>query len=476
MADWKIIDLLRTFETKDFNSLVLFIENEEFNTNLKLKELMGFFSKHYPEFSPKYVNEAALGGLLFDKGMFDSRAFQRLTYKLKLLVEQFILIQNVQKCKIGDKVYYENQVHLLNYYRKNGLFSRYRSSLKKAKKELKQESAKSTIEFYADYQFEDQEHLLQAFADDNHTTDINYSNAIRSLDIYYIYDKLKWICLLLTRGSVMDADLHDRFEEQTLELLKAFNNIPVQIQTWQKAYHMLKKKDAHSYRDLKLSFYKNINALTKGDQRILFTFLINNLKHLHENNLEYYQEMFQLYKEVLDKDILLIDRSILIQHFLNITTIALHLDLDEWVEDFHLQYSKRIQSKNVDWNAIIHLSKSMILIHQDGWEEALDELNEIRTERLYFKVAEKRIRMICYYEQKSFDAFDSLTIAFRKFLSVNRKSLGETHIEASRNFISAINRMWREPKTFHKHIDEYQPLPEKYWFRKKAKVDLKKSG
>ena len=287
MDSFSLLEAFRKISPDEWAKFGQFVESQYFNSNQTLINLYSFLSEFHPAFLDEELTLSRLNSNIYGDPSTDIKKTHRLMYKLKQLFEQFLLIENVLSAKEGDKAFYENTHHILRFYRQRGLIDQFEKLTIKQEKYLQSKTVFGVDELFATYRLELEKNVLQGLYGDTWKNDVNYSQVLDALEKFYLIEKLKWSCLVINRQRVLEKSFSDTINERTQAFLEKQSGVTAQLETWYAAYKMFVSNSGLAYKEFRLIFFKNMNFHSRDDQRLLFTFLINEAKHYSETEKAY---------------------------------------------------------------------------------------------------------------------------------------------------------------------------------------------
>jgi len=109
--------------------------------------------------------------------------------------------------------------------------------------------------------------------------------------------------------------------------------LPIFHQLYYLAWQLIEFQRETDYRQLKKMFFNHTAILAQEDQLILLTYLLNfAFSKVRENNNSFLQEAYTLYQFGIEKDLLIIDKLFVDDHFINLVSICSALKKFDWIE------------------------------------------------------------------------------------------------------------------------------------------------
>ena len=105
MQNFKIIQVLRTLDKKEFKKFGEYVYSPFFNKNKNVRKLYDILSKHYPEFENRNLNVEKIFTKVFPKEKYDYFKINNIISDLYKLSESYLYDIGLQKEKQFNKHY-----------------------------------------------------------------------------------------------------------------------------------------------------------------------------------------------------------------------------------------------------------------------------------------------------------------------------------------------------------------------------------
>ncbi len=219
MEQSKLIELLKTFKSKEWRRLGEFVQSPFFNKNQEIAAFYRVLDGYFPHFSPSKIQKEKVFSVLFPGSPFDGQKMGRLMNYLHQLAEQFIVFQ-----------YYQEQEILQHYHATLAFSNRklekhYNHHYRKMQKQLEKEQQQGASSFHLRY--------LAAQAATEHFSqrkvrmaDPSLQQAADALDNYYLLHKLKYTCEMLSRQTIFQVDYQVNYLDELERILESRPQLP----------------------------------------------------------------------------------------------------------------------------------------------------------------------------------------------------------------------------------------------------------
>ena len=188
----KTYTILQSFDKYEINRIRKFLQSPYFNSNQAIIELFEILIKNVLATKEKELIKEKVWNKVYEGKTYDDVRFRKLNSELLKLVEQFL----------AQQVYEENPirkaVHLMEAVGNKKLDKLYSSTLRTARRLSDQQEFRPANFYFYQYQIERQYYdLIQL--EEKRAMKGNESEIALNLDCFYIAEKLRIYCYVLTR-------------------------------------------------------------------------------------------------------------------------------------------------------------------------------------------------------------------------------------------------------------------------------------
>ena len=203
---------------------------------------------------------------------------------------------------------------------------------------------------------------------------------------------------------------------------------------------------------------------------IYFNLLNYCIKKLNQGNQFYLREFIEVYKEILQKDILPND-ELNPWNFKNAIQIALRLGEYEWVEKFISIYSIKLPSEFRE-NAVSY-NLAQVYFYKKEYNKVISTLQFVEYEDVTYNLGSKSMLIAIYYEKDEFEALNSLLESFKTYLN-RHKDLAEQRKTLYMNLIKFVRKLTKimpgdkkAIETLKEEIKEAKGIASEKWLLEK---------
>lgn len=473
MTDNPLIQLLSTFSRKEMTRFVEFSQSPYFCKHQNVQDLVVVLNKIYPEFSGKKCSKKQLWKTLYGtKTHAQPQLALVFTYTLRLL-ESFLKIE-----KFREQEAIQNQL-LLAKLREKRVNKFYEKHLQKAKKELLKTPFRAVDYLENQYRLAteaDAWHSLLA----QHKKEDSLQKKQDFLDYWFIAEKLKDGCEMLLRSKILKVEYQAGLLPQILEAIQInkekYEQIP-SILIYQQIYQMVTTGNPSDFFQLKTLLQTQEIHFPKAELQNIYNYFQNFcIEQINRGNEDFMGELFQIYQSQLEKELIFEHDDFLLEwHYKNVATVGLRLKEFAWTRQFIESYRARLKPDIAD-NAY-RFSLASWHYAMKEYQEVLSLLLQVEFTDIRYSLDAKALLLRTYFDLEEYDAFMSLSEAFRQFLQRNRVlsdfqrkgyenliKLSRKAFQLRKNKSLKTDKKWLSEKTkLHNRIEETDPVFNKIW-------------
>ncbi len=309
--------------------------------------------------------------------------------------------------------------------------------------------------------------------------DENLQNMSNSLDAYFLCNKFRIACEMVSRSGLLNEQYKAHFIESCLFEYESnqhrYITFPV-LQIYYQTYQFLKQNTTEHYQILEQLLKVNSTLLSRSELKHFYTYLLNFcVRQINFGRSAYYENILQIY-QILEKEGLLLQYGYLTQwSFINATTTGIRLKSFEWTERFIHQYKSALlpeeRQNTVDYQlATLYFAKS-------DYAKTLQILQQVKFTDIFYQASARVIQLKVFYELEETEAFYSLVKAIQNLLR-RKRNLSEYHRLCYVNFIKLTKSLFDlklKPKyqiqryhlKIHSQLSQTEPLTNKEWLWEK---------
>ena len=474
MKENKILSALTGLSKYELNSFNKFLHSPYFNVNKSLTEYYNILEEFIKTDQTELLTNEGIWSQLYSGEAYNNQRFLKLSSDLVTLLEDFIAeeeYRTMRSLRACHKLAGAGRRNLNKLY--NGILG---DIARLDRQELNQSS-----EFYLNkYQIEKNIFSLKSENEKKNekfiiNTEIKIKNISTNLDVFYVAEKLRLYCTLLTWKKMYKLDIVMDNMELVLHLSKIepYNNIPsiMMYNTMQSTY--ADENNASNYFKLKELIQKYIHLFPEDEQKEIYATAISYcVNKVNKGDFTFQKETFFIYKETIENDNLLIGGIISQTDFRNVIFFALRVNEFDWAENFIYEYSQYLDPKYKD-NAV-EFSLARLEFYRKNFGKVLDHLNKVSYDDVWYTLGTKALQIASYYELDEFDVLESHLQAFKMYIR-REKSLTKDRKDTYLNLIkfsSALTKINAKDKAkvqkLKEEIENTKGVVSKPWLLEKV--------
>lgn len=276
--------------------------------------------------------------------------------------------------------------------------------------------------YEARYQLE-QEAILFLARQQRRAPDQHLQAAAGYLDAAYLAARLKFTCELLNRANILESEdpvaLAGPIRPWLHHLPPVYQEMPV-IQL----YHCIlltltEPEEEGHYARLVGLLDTHAGHFPPAEAADLYAYAQNYcILMINKGHPAYLQRLFDLYAQLLDRDLLLEEGRFDHRKYKNIVTVGLRLEAYDWVDTFLHRYRDHLAPEHRD-NAFAY-NLAALRYAQLRHREALKLLQAVTYTDVFYDLSARAMMLKIYYEWEDDRALESLFDSFRAFLRRNQ--------------------------------------------------------
>jgi len=472
MKDHLFKEIIDSLSKKELRKLESFISADYHNRNPEIMGLFVFLKKNKFDLTPGGISEETLKSI-FGKPEITKYHFNRVVSEFTELLYLFLLIEYIQNNRA------ERLLYLLKILQE-------RKSYKNAKKVYNSLSDQVKQIKEIDDNYYHKKIKIEKFKNTNDFTELVYSSSKELqdesdyIDLNFIFEKMQSFIMMTkhTNETAYSIEYKYSFKNAIFDFIKNNENQikknHVLIYSYYLALKMMEEKDNdHYFNTFKKYLFRGINKISIGYLKDLLLNYKNNCDdRIHIDQKKYGNEIFEVYKILDEKDMILLESNISHIDFMNAVITALALKKRTWAQYFYEKYKGSIDQKYKE--DILHLVNANMLFHDNKFSESLIELNEISSKQFYYYLRIRLIRIKIYFEFNESESVNYIIDSVKHYIKRNRELIGGNFMIVD-NFLNTVRKLQRlkfkfnlkEYNSLRKYIKREESIYSKDWLLQK---------
>ncbi len=434
MLNNKLVFLLKTFTVRELKQFEKYVNSSFFNENETLCRLLALIYRAAPEFRQAPLSKQEAWSVMELKGAYNDLKYRRYISDLVRLCEGFMSYKVYQKHEIRAR---QNLLISLNERSVDKYFENY---LKQARRSLAQQPLRDAG-FYYDQFILDHEYNHYVEMKFERTKETQIEQALQNIDIFYLVHKLSGWCAILNFQKVTGRSHEIFLMEEILEHLKkkSYDHVPAIAIYYQILMTFTEEGGEPAFEKLVRLLKEHSHQFRHSEARKMYIYAQNYcLRKINSGATEYLEALFDLYKNALEKQVLLENNVLSPWSFKNIVTTALRLQQFDWVDEFIRTWYRKLAPAFRD-NAY-NYNRANLFFYRKEYPKVLVQLQRVELNDIFYSLDGRAMLLKTYYELGEVEALLALTESFRLFLRRNRH-ISDIHKTNYLNLIRYVRRL-----------------------------------
>lgn len=473
MNNSKLIIFLKSLSITEMRDFGRFINAHSGKSAKEVNDFFNYLKKYHPEFPEKKIEKEKVALKIFAKNDANKqKKVVNIMYKLGQLLENF-LIQD--ELKIRQK---EQDFLLLQSLKKRKLDKYFFKKIEQVEEEWNNLQEQGIEHLHDIYRLKKMRLNHPNFSKENKVS-LESKSLIHCIEQYYFVTKCYW-----TLSNYNTEKYIDREKERTqaifpindiLEFIEQDDFTPLpQLKIFTQMLVAFQNKELEDYAILRDECRVHFEQYSKNEKNDLITFLTqicyDNYRKGKDNAL---QDLFELKKFAVEKEIVLEDGYIATDLFHNIVNIACAANQLEWAEGFVARFAACLhEEERLD---TINLCSAILYLKKKEYERVLQKLAQLKFQNVFYGVQARAIQLQAYYELDDYEEmFFNLTKSFSIFLYRNQ-ALAQNQKKSFSNFILFAKKLQKKKNEYRpnwrellKEISDCKEVVYKSWLLEKA--------
>ncbi len=463
----KLTAALASLEKSEWKAFRKYVRSPFFNEQEELVQLLEVYRPWLSKAKPIKVSQEDLWKRMKGKTPYDDVRFRRWNSDLLKLLQSYLAYESWSKDNGGQLN------HQLKEMVRRDLPKNQKSILKSIELRDKRDPIRDGGFYYNQFRLEQEQGKIIA----KHfvrTEPINVDRIIHQLDNFYLGEKLRYYCELLNYRNVVTFDYEPLFIDEIIDHITSrdYDSVPP-IAVYRLIMLTLKDpENERHYLDLRAALEEHAPKFRHEEARVLFGFAQNYcIKKINSGKSEYLQEIFKLYKIVLDQKIIFQNGNLPPWDYKNIVTVALRIGEYEWIREFIFKYKKALPEDHRENAFQYNLAKYHF--SQGEFNKVIQELLQVEYQEVFYLLDSKTLLLKTYYEMGELEALYSLLDSFKTLLS-RKKMVSPFYRKIYLNLIKQVRKLTaikkgekRKLKRVKEDIEKNSQIADLSWLKEK---------
>jgi len=435
----KPFQLLKTFSKKELNDFQKLLDSGYLSPNERLSKLLKILIKRvrvYKSFTSKLQFD--LYKTLYGKENFQSKKLSKLMSDLLKAAENFLMFERIKKSDehkltlLFPELINRKQINL------------YGTRVKAAEKKLSKVKKRGD-EYYNQYCKIQEERARLSYLTNTLIEKDNYDELQYYEDIKYLLQKLQYH---LAKVTLQTKYAHKTFNLKPFDALQAlldleeYQSNPL-IQLYLLNIQLVKREEDTTFRALSKLLKEQKEIIPPDFLKPFYTNLNNYcIYQLYKGNLNYYNYLFEIYKDMHNGRLLANNNTIELLLLKNMIITACRAKEFDWAVDKLNYYLKYVSSKHK--HSVLKYNKGIVAFYKKKYVETIEHFNQVKKIDYWHHLSLKTIQLQCFYEIDLFyETSTENTIQSLKTYLYQNKKLTKRHKESYFNFIRIFEKLYK---------------------------------
>lgn len=373
--------------------------------------------------------------VIYPQEKYNDGKMRQVLHLLLVAVENFLAYEQMQKNEGKSKLF------LMQRLKERKLFSVLEQYITQAKILQKESPSQNWEDLRFAYELETIH--FETAEQEQRTSPINLQELSDALDIQYFADKLRKVCLLYSRLTVVKMNYQPKMLEVVFNQVRELDYLKIPaIGIYYYCYQSLvATENADSYFEKMMAYLKDYaTVFPPSEIRELYLLAINyTIKKLNAGSQWHLEKAFHLYKTGITDGYLLEENNITPFTYNNMVSIGIQMKDYQWIETFIFQYKEQIPKEQRD--SIFQECLAKLYHAKKQYKQAQELLLQIDTKDILRLISCKILLAKIYYETDEIDALESLLESLKMYL--RRKEIVGYHKENYNNCVQFIQKLAR---------------------------------
>lgn len=448
MVNSKVYSILNYMNKYEQNNFTKFVLSPYFNKSKELVSLAEGLFSHINSGSSSDLPKEKLWQKMLPGKPYDDVRFRKFCSDLLKMAEDFYVLEMLDNNPLHKATY------LMEAVGKKKMQRLYNSSMRSARRFSEQQKYQSADYYFFQYSIEKHYYNLTD-SDSRRTEKTNIEDIILNLDYFYLAEKLRLLCSVISRQSIVSHEYKLLFKDEIIDYISRydFEEVPA-IAIYYQIYLTQTEAENESHYFLLKKYLKEYSLLfPQIEANEMYSYAMNYcIRSFNKGNKQFLHELFEIYVDLLDKKIIFSEEGELSPwHFKNIILTALELGHYDWSENFVITYQDQLPEE-FRQNAVTY-NLGQIYFYKKDYLKVIEQLRNVEYEDLAYNLDSKTMLIFTYYELDEIDPLYSLFESFRVYLN-RHKDIAPQRRKRYLNLIRFTKKLTKTRPGDRKNLDK----------------------
>jgi hypothetical protein len=432
VRDSKLFELLKSLSAYEMKRLGNYIQSPYINSNAQVVSLHQLISKNHPDYNSGSTDKKILFKNLFPQRKYEDKKIRYLFTDYTRLLENFLIDESLDRDESLKEQILRKELASRNCSKA------YRTKFQSGISHPTEDADYFLHQYQAAYT-----HLDLWLSRQKRKEEQNIEAVIENLDKFYFAKKLELSCAVQSFRNVLAINYKNNFGEELAGLIQSheYGKVPVILIYRQILLTLTKENDEKHFDRLLEIIPVHEKKFSLQQLREIYQYAMNYcIKKINKGNTAYFKTLFELYKIILPKKILMQEKFLPQFDYKNIVTIALRMKELPWAKKFIEEYKLYLRKEERE-NAYTY-NLAHWHFHNRDYSKTLSLFQRVEFTDIYYQLDTRSIVLKTYFEQDDAEAFFYHASAFRTYIRRN-KLVSDYQRTSYRNFIKYTGQLLR---------------------------------
>ncbi|NUQ25546.1 MAG: hypothetical protein HUU34_16490 [Saprospiraceae bacterium] len=437
MKNTKLVALLKKLSTRERSKLRELVFSPFFNKNEKIQRLCAWLLPFAPAFDSDQLEKTIAFPRVFgETTSYDELAMNNAISDLLHLAYDFLAWQQY---RLRPQL---RQDLLLTELLEREMLEQVDRNVARFQQLQQKTRLRNADYYYADYQYYDKQDRYAL--GQTRRYDESLQKKSDALDTFYVIDKLRMACDMVSRNTVVNAGYECHFLDEILGYCREnrlqLSSIPA-VQVYLHTLQLLQEHQEEPYRQWKDMLDAAAHLFPADELRTLYNYGLNYcVKKINSGQTAFYRDILDLYRVLLTQKIIFKNGYLTQWSFINIATAGIRLKEFDWTASFIENFQHDLWPE--DRHNVYHFCLASLYFEKKEFQRALQMLQAVAFNDAYYHLSAKIIQLKSYFELQETEPFFSLLEATRLYLSRNLQ-LSDYQKNSNVNFFKLAAKLYQ---------------------------------
>jgi len=412
----QLIDLLDTFQRKQWIEATKFIASPLHNNRADVIQLLAYLKKVIPRGPANKLEKESAFSIVYPGETYSEKKMRYLMSFLYQLMQEYLAYAHWQENKL------QVQNDLLQGLRKRGLDRSFETISNKTEKQFENAPFRSLNYHFQNSRF--QEELYSFSTLKSRQQSKGFQVWTKHSNLYFMLQQLRQACVALSHQTVLKNTYQLPFLPAVLDEIKRGDyKQHKELMLYYYLHQSLQgEKRQNHFPRLQALIAETGSLFPKAELKSIYLFALNHcIQQLNQGQRIYLQHAFHLYQQGLKAEIFLENGRLSRFTYNNIALAGMGLKEFDWTEYFLKKYQVYIEEQYR--LSTLNFNLATLYYRKKDYLQAMNLLRETDFKDVLHGLEARKMLLVIYYEREEIKTLQSLIDSFRNLL-YRQKNIG----------------------------------------------------